>query len=209
MAERLRPYVKGTLSMFSGETNVDLGGRLVILNVEALRQAGGQELQTVAYMMIGEHIRQRLMATRRRKLVGIDEAHILFARRDTAEFVSGLSRTAAKVGGRTMLITQSITDLIGDPKTGIRAAGEQPARVYLGQVGTTVLLRNDKSDDVELIAGLFGLSDAEAEGILSAERGEGLLIAGDERVQVLVMAPDVLHPLIVTDFVPDEAPEEE
>jgi hypothetical protein len=199
VALRLRPFVTGTLAMFAGQTSVDTSGPLVVFNVAQLVQSGGEALQTVVYSLIAEHVRQRLLASRQRKLVGIDEAHVLFAREDTARFVSLLSRTARKLGGRTALITQSITDLVGDPRIGVKPAGQHHARVYLGQTGLTLLLRNDKGADVDLIASVYGLSEAQARVIRQATPGRGLLIAGDEKAVIQVVPPDALMPLITTD----------
>lgn len=198
LALRLQPFVSGTLAMFSGQTNIARSSRLTVFNVYSLVQTGGTDLQRVTYALIAEHIRQQLVSSKRRTLVGIDEAHILFAKEETARFVSLLARTARKQHGRTALITQSITDLIGDPKTMVKVAGEEHARVYLGQVGYTLLLKNDKGADVELISSLFDLSDAEGRLIKMAPPGRGLLIAGGERAMLQVLAPDELMPLITT-----------
>lgn len=108
-----------------------------------------------------------------------------------------LACEVSRRGGRLDLLTQSITDLVGEPRIGDKADGQQHARVYLGQVGTT-LLRNDKGAYVDLIASIYGLSGAEARIIRQAVPGRGLLIAGDERAMVQVVAPDALMPLITT-----------
>ncbi|MDA8347080.1 MAG: DUF87 domain-containing protein [Thermaerobacter sp.] len=75
LALKLRPFVDGTLDMFSGETNLDLGGRLVVFNVHGLVQGQqGRHLQAVAYAMIAEYVRWRMAMARRRLLVVVDEA---------------------------------------------------------------------------------------------------------------------------------------
>jgi hypothetical protein len=198
LAVRLRPFVRGTLGMFSGETNVRTDGRLVVFNVQALVQTGGTHLQTVAYAMIAEYIQTRLLASRNRTLVGVDEAHLLFRREDTAQLVTFLARTAGKLGGAAAMMTQSITDLVGDPHTGVSVPGEAQARVYLGQVGTTLLLRNPRQNDRDLLGEVYNISEAEKRFLGRARPGQGLLLTVDDRAVLEVVAPDVLVPLLLT-----------
>ena len=199
LALKLRPFVKGTLDMFSGETNLDMGKRLVVFNVNSLAQGqNGKYLQAVAYAMISEFIRWRLAMAKRRVLVAVDEAHIMFSREDTARFVSQLYRMAGKQGGRVALMTQGITDLLGDPATGVKVEGEAEARVCLTNTGITFLLRNDKQSDLELIQREYRLTDAETRMIFSARPGQGIVVAGEERAFVQVEATPALYPFITT-----------
>ena len=196
---KLRPFVHGTLDMFSGETNLDMGKRLVVFNVHSLAQGqNGKYLQAVAYAMISEFIRWRLAMAKRTVLVAVDEAHIMFGREDTARFVSQLYRMAGKLGGRVALMTQGITDLLGDPVTGVKVEGEAEARVCLTNTGITFLLRNDKQSDLELIQREYRLTDAETRMIFSARPGQGIVVAGEERAFVQVEATPALYPFITT-----------
>ena len=199
LALKLRPFVQGTLDMFSGETNLDMGKRLVVFNVHALVQGqNGKYLQAVAYAMIAEFIRWRLAMAKRRITVAVDEAHIMFGREDTARLVSQLYRMAGKQGGRVALMTQGITDLLGDPATGVKVEGEAEARVCLTNTGVTFLLRNDKQSDLDLIQREYRLTDAEVRMIFSARPGQGIVVAGEERAFVQVAATDALYPFITT-----------
>lgn len=198
LAMKIQPYVEGTLDMFSGQTNADLDNRLVVFNVHQLIAAGGTHLQAVAYSMLMEAIRTRMMEGKRRKIVTIDEAHILFANKDTARFLAALYRMAGKQGGEVSLLTQSITDLVGDPLTGVSVAGEEEARVCLTNTGITFFLRNDKRNDLEMIARIFGLTQSEMGFLSSAQPGQGLVIAGNDRALVQVMPSEMLYWLATT-----------
>ena len=196
---KLRPYVEGTLNMFAGETTLDMDNRLTVFNVNNLVQGQqGKHLQAVAYAMISEFIRWRLAMARRRALVVVDEGHVMFQREDTALFVAQLYRMAAKQGGRVALATQGITDLVGDPSTGIAPPGEQHARTVLTNSGITFLLRNDKLPDLELLKHTYGLTDAEIKLLRSAQPGHGILIAGNDRAFIHVLASNALYPWITT-----------
>ncbi len=203
LALRVRPFLTGTFPMFNGPTTVDIGRSCVVFNVYGLVQGVADDyVQTVAYAMITEFVRGRLAQSGRRTLVVVDEAHIMFQRRDTALFVAQLYRMAAKQGGRIGLITQGITDLLGDPETGLTVAGQEQARVCLTNTTVTVLLRNDKGSDLHLLQREYGLTDAEVRAVQSAQPGHGILLAGDARAFVHVLAPDTLYRFITTR--PDE-----
>lgn len=198
LALKLRPYVEGTLAMFAGQTNVDMSGRLVVFNVHHLVQTQGRHLQAVAYAMVAEFVRWRLAASRRRAFVVVDEAHVMFQREDTARFVSQLYRMAGKLGGRVALLTQGITDLLGDPETGVEVKGEAEARTCLTNTGVVVLLRNDKGSDLQLIQREFNLTGAETHQLRTVLPGQGLVVVGNERGFVQVQATELLHPYLTT-----------
>lgn len=198
LAIKLEPYINGTLDMFSGHTNVDLDRRLVVFNVHQLIQSGGAHLQAVAYALVSEAIRNRLAASRRRKLVAVDEAHILFSNKETAKFLSSLYRMAGKQGGRVAIITQSITDLVGDPLTGVSVAGAEEARVCLSQTFVSCFLRNDKKNDLDLIGNIFNITEAEKRYLAAAQPGQALVIADNERALVQVLVTNELYGLVTT-----------
>lgn len=203
LAVRVRPFLEGTFTMFAGHTTVDIQRPCVVFNIYGLVQGTADDyVQTVAYAMITEFIRGRLAQSQRRTLVVVDEAHIMFQRRDTAVFVAQLYRMAAKQSGRIALITQGITDMLGDPETGMMVAGQEQARVCLTNTAVTVLLRNDKGSDLRLLQHEYGLTEAEIRAIRGANPGHGILIAGDARAFVHVLAPDTLYRFITTR--PDE-----
>lgn len=198
---RFRPYVKGTLDMFSGESNLALDGRMTVYNVNRIVQ-GNPDLQPAAYLMITEAIHAAMAASNRKKLILIDEAHVLFQNEQTALFMSQLYRMARKTGSRVGLITQSIVDLIGDPPTGVKVAGAEHARVCLQQASIQLLLHNDKDNDLDLVNATWKLSPAERRFLKSASVGDGLLIAGSDRMLLHVEAPEALYPFITSN--PDE-----
>lgn len=200
---RTRPFLEGTFGMFRGETTIDVRRPCVVFNIHGLVQGTADDyVQTVAYAMITEYVRGRLASSQRRTMVVVDEAHIMFQRKDTALFIAQLYRMAAKQNGRIALITQGITDMLGDPETGMTVAGQEQARVCLTNTAVTVLLRNDKGSDLRLLQHEHGLTDAELRAIKTAQPGHGILLAGDARAFVHVLAPDTLYRFITTR--PDE-----
>lgn len=193
----LKPFVQGgTLDLFDGDLPPSaLDSRLTIFNIEGLLRAQ-KRLQPVAYMVIGELIQQRLMQSGRRTIILIDEAHVLFANEGTALWLSRLFRMSAKLDSAVWLLTQSLTDMIGDPLTGVEVPGQAHARVclnstYINWIGTV-----DKESDAQLLAKEFNLSQAEIEFLRRARRGRGIWRTDRFHVTVQGKAPALLHPLL-------------
>lgn len=205
LALRLRPYVQGSLALFAGATTVDLGNRAVVLNVAAFNRPGGEHVQAAAYAVLADFLFWRLASARRRVLLLIDEAHVLFRRADTARLVSQLFRMARKQGGRVALITQSMIDLLGDPATGLTVPGQADAKACLDNAKLRLFLKNDQDHDVGLIQRTFGLTAVEARMIReAAAKGQGVLLAAprsgrSRRVVLRIQAPDALYPWITSD----------
>lgn len=204
VGRRIQPFITGVFTMFSGPTTVDLSQPLVVFNVYGLIQgAAGRQHQAVAYAMIFEHIRWRLAQSLARTFIIVDEGHVMFEREDTARFVSQLFRMAAKQGGRVGLITQGIVDIMGDPATGLRVAGQEHARYCLENSGFKFLMRNDNDADIDLMVRTLGITPAEGRAIKAAKRGQGILLIGDpqtgtQRAWVQTLIPDRLYPWITS-----------
>jgi len=196
LATTLKPFVRGgTLDLFDGDAAPSaLDSRLTIFNIEGLLRAQ-KHLQPVAYMVIGELIQQRLMRSGRRTIILIDEAHILFANEGTALWLSRLFRMSAKLNSAVWLLTQSITDMLGDPVTGLNVPGQKDAKVcldstYINWIGTV-----DKESDARLLATEFQLSQAELDFLRQAEKGLGIWRTRRFHVPVQGQAPTFLDPL--------------
>jgi hypothetical protein len=77
-----------------------------------------------------------------------------------------------------MTITQNVYDFLGPT---VREDGEP----VLTNAAFTLLLRQDQKN-LDYLIHLFSLSDAEQDHLLNARRGEGLLIAGNQRAWIRV-----------------------
>jgi type IV secretory pathway VirB4 component len=197
LADRLGPFIEGSLRLFSGGTTVDLMAELIVFDVHEV-VAYERALAPAAYFVLAELILRRLRQQRRRTFVAIDEAHYLLRHPTTARFVESLFRTGRKLGAGVSLITQSLGDVLGG---GDRDA-ERSARACLANAAITFLMRQQNTREADDLAAVYRLSRAETDLLRTAQRGEGVLIAGDHRIALRVEVPPELHSLITTD--PDE-----
>lgn len=127
---------------------------------------------------------------RRRKMVVVDEAWFLCDRRVPAalDFLREMSKRIAKYGGALTTISQNAIDFLA-PEL------ELHGQAVLGNATYKFLLRQGEKD-LEALTRLLSLSDAERDLLATARRGEGLLIAGNQRVRMQVEAASHELPLV-------------
>jgi hypothetical protein len=117
-----------------------------------------------------------------RKVLVADEAWMLVDAHnpDTLRFLKQVAKLVRGYNGSLMTITQNVYDFLGPA---VRQDGEP----VLGNAGTTLLLRQDKRNLQSLIE-LFDLSEQEQDKLTGAVKGQGLLIAGNQRAWITIKA---------------------
>lgn len=191
----LTPWVEGSLSVFNGPTTVDLDQRLITLNIESLT-SGRKDLQAVVHYVVAEILAQRMLSSAHRKMIVLDEAHILFQNPDTAQWAARLYRMAAKSNAQIVLITQGLRDLIGDPEHGMVVPGAEQAQTCLINSYLKLLMHQDTDTELSLIQREFQLSPDEREWLRQADTGVGLLVTHRYHVPVVVVVPDEILSVI-------------
>jgi type IV secretory pathway VirB4 component len=187
LAARLAPYVTGShRGLFDGPTTTRADGHLVVFSLRDLPD----ELKPVGTLLTLDAIWRRVSdpARRRPRLVVVDEAWLLMRDPDGARFLYRMAKAARKHWAGLTVITQDAADLLGSD---------------LGQAvvanATTQILLRQAPQAIERIGDAFGLSAGERQLLLAADRGEGLLVAGDQRVGFRVIASPDEHRLATTD----------
>lgn len=204
LALRLEPFIHD-LDIFNGQTNVNLDNQLIVFNIYSI--VNSQEvLAQAVYGLLTEFIIQWLRRDLTHKDIAVDEAHHMFKRVQTANFVTRLFREARKLSGRVILITHTLTDFLG--KEGSDEGGiQKAARVCLSQAYTKFLMGQPDPNEIDYIGRVFHLSSAELSVIRGNAKGElfqgrGILIAGNQKIPLNVHCSPSLHILITTN--PDE-----
>ncbi len=113
-----------------------------------------------------------------KKILVVDEAWMLIDPQapQALKFMKSLSKRIRKYAGSFMVVTQNIADFLAPAVAG---EGEQ----VLTNAAYTLLLRQG-GKDLQALASLFHLSDAEQDKLTNARVGEGLLIAGNDRAWI-------------------------
>ncbi|MGR6998351.1 TraG/VirB4 family ATPase [Yinghuangia aomiensis] len=116
---------------------------------------------------------------RKRRLVVVDEAWRLMRDGEGAKFLFRMSKAARKRQAGLAVVTQDAADVLGT----------ELGQAVVANAATQILMRQ-APQAIGPVADAFGLSAGEAEFLLAAPRGEGLLLAGSHRVSFAALASD-------------------
>ncbi|AQW48260.1 conjugal transfer protein TraC [Streptomyces hygroscopicus] len=188
LAERLAPYVTGShASVFNGHSTASTTGHLVVF---ALRQLP-EEVKAPAMLLALDAIWRQVTArgSRGKHLVVVDEAWLLMRDTAGAQFLFRMAKAARKYWTGLAVITQDDDDLLASSL----------GRAVVANAATQILLRQ-APQAIDTISESFRLSQGEREFLLSAERGEALLLAGQQhKVTLISVAAPGEHEVITTD----------
>ncbi len=190
LADRLTPYVTGShAALFNGPSTAATSGHLVVF---ALRQLA-EEVKAPAMLLALDAIWRQVThrTTPGRHLVVVDEAWTLMREGAGARFLFRMAKAARKRWTGLAVITQDADDVLASPL----------GRAIVSNAATQILLRQ-APQAIDQITETFHLSAGEREFLLSAARGEALLLTGDEqrrKVAYASIAAPGEHAVITTD----------
>jgi type IV secretory pathway VirB4 component len=189
LAARLAPWTRGNFaSLFDGPTSTRPEGHLVVWSLRHLPD----ELRTVGTLLALDSIWGGIDtpapgARRRRRLVVVDEAWLLMRDGEGARFLFRMAKAARKRSAGLCVITQDASDVLGID-LGV---------AVVSNAATQVLMRQS-TQSIDAVAEAFNLTAGESRLLLSAPRGEGLLVAGRNRIPFRSVGSRSEHSLAVT-----------
>ncbi|WP_218002081.1 VirB4 family type IV secretion system protein [Microtetraspora malaysiensis] len=177
LASRLAPYVTGSYrGLFDGPTTTHPSGHLIVFSLRDLPE----ELKAVGTLLALDAIWRRVAnpRDRRRRLVVVDEAWLLMREAEGARFLFRMAKAARKHWAGLAVITQDAADLLGSDL----------GQAIVANAASQILLRQ-APQAIDAVGDAFDLSDGERQFLLTAERGEALMVAGPaNRVAFQVVA---------------------
>ncbi|MBO4207183.1 VirB4 family type IV secretion system protein [Micromonospora echinofusca] len=188
LAARLAPWTVGNFaSLFDGPTTTTPRGHLVVWSLRHLPD----ELRTVGTLLALDSIWSGIDTptpdVRRRRLVVVDEAWLLMRDGEGARFLFRMAKAARKRSAGLCVVTQDAADVLS---TDLGVA-------VVSNAATQVLMRQS-TQSIDAVSEAFDLTAGEARLLLSAPRGEGLLVAGRSRIPLRAVASDAEHRIAVT-----------
>ncbi|MGP4112970.1 VirB4 family type IV secretion system protein [Streptomyces sp. 4N509B] len=186
LAARLHPYVNGAFSgLFDGPTTSRPDGHLVVFSLRDLPD----ELKAIGTLLTLDAVWRRVTnpALRRPRLVVVDEAWLLMKDPAGADFLFRMAKASRKQWAGLTVATQDTADVLGTDL----------GKAVVANAATQILLRQ-ADQAIDEIATTFNLSDGERQFLLSADRGQGLLSTGTQRVAFQAIASPAEHQLITT-----------
>lgn len=185
LCERLEKYISGSLAdVFNSPTNIKLDNRLVIFDIKDLPKS----LRQIMMLIVSNFVKNQVMADPGKRLLVIDEGWMLLEHEETARFISELYRRGRKYGLGTSMIVQQANDFLRNDY----------GRAIASQSALRILMRQDTTT-IKRVESEFDLSEYEHNFLLTAGRGDALILADQNHVAVKVVASDKEHPLITTD----------
>ncbi|MBO8169074.1 MAG: ATP-binding protein [Thermoanaerobacteraceae bacterium] len=171
-------------SLWLGQTSIPPISDFTVLDIRDLTDAA-DEVRKAQYFNILSYawdLVREGRATGKKTFLVVDEAWLL-ADPNTPQaigFLRDLSKRIRKYQGCLVIVTQNIVDFLA------------PELARLGQPVITnasqKLLMRQESRDLEALQELFKLSEAEVDLLANARKGEGLLLAGNQRVHTKIEA---------------------
>lgn len=164
-------YVKGSLDIFSKDTNVDIKNRLVCFDISELSSS----LQATGYLVVLDHIQNRMAVNKKlgkHTWIFIDEVHILLANPYSAQYIAKFYKVGRKFFCMNTIITQNIADMLEN----------EQGRKILSNSEFAIILKQ-KALDLPHICNIFNISEEEAKYVEGdPPSGQGLLVFGSDKI---------------------------
>ena len=170
LASALELYTTGSLNYFSHRTNVDINNRFVIFDISEM----GSALTTLGLLIVQDYILKKIIengARGKNTWFYVDEAHLLFRKETSAEFMNTLYKRARKHGGINTSITQNVDDLITS----------DIARTMIANSNFVVMLKQGASDKM-MLAELLSIPNSMLPFITESPQGQGLIYTGEKSI---------------------------
>ncbi|MBB2501857.1 ATP-binding protein, partial [Amycolatopsis echigonensis] len=184
LGSRLHPFVEGAFStMFSGPTTTRPEGHLTVFSLRDLPD----ELRPIGTLLTLDTVWRRVSnpAIRRPRLITVDEAWLLMQDPAGARFLHRMAKAARKHWAGLTIATQDVGDVLGTDL----------GKAIIANAATQILLRQ-APQAIEEIVETFNLSEGEKQFLISADKGQGLLSTGTQRVAFQSLASPQENALI-------------
>lgn len=184
LAQRLRKYTTGTFAgIFSQQSNIDINNQLVVFNIRDLED----ELRPVAMYIVLNFIWNKTKSDQKRRMLVVDEAWQLMKYEDSANFLFSLAKRARKYNLGITTITQDVEDFMGS----------RMGRAIVANASMQILLKQSPSA-VDVLSGVFKLTNEEKKRLSQFPVGQGLFFAGQNHVHIQIAASPTESSLITT-----------
>ena len=171
----LKRWVEGSLGqMFSAPTNIDLEAPIVAFGMRELRD----EMVAPVHFLLAEALWTRIKRRDRRRMLIVDELGLLFEDPTIRRFVVSLARRIRKYDGSLVFATQNPGDLLSSDQGAVVATN--PALLFFGV---------QRPGEAAKLQRTFHLSRQQRWFLETARRGDFLLAAGADRLEVEIRAP--------------------
>ena len=183
LSNRLRMFTEGSLKFLNRQTDLDLDNRLVTFDISQIPKIAKPAMM---YTIL-EHVIHKMKHDMKRKIFVIDEAWFLLQYPEAAERIFEIVKTSRKYNMSFIIITQEVNDLLSSK------AGNS----VLANTAWKLLLRQEPTV-IDHISKTFKLNYAETMMLMTAQPGEGILLAYNNHVPLKIIASKLEYGLVTT-----------
>jgi len=174
LASKLYPYTQGNFSGFVNKpTTIELNKRLIVFGFKDLPEI----LRPIGMFVVLNYILNRVRREIKKRLVVIDEAWWIMRQDLGAEFLLNVVKRGRKYNLAVTNITQDVEDFLNS----------HYGRPIITNSAIVFLMKQSQAT-IDLCGQVFSLSEGEKQFLLQAERGQGLILVGQRRVPVYILA---------------------
>lgn len=185
LVQRLSKYTRGTWSGFINRpTSVDINKKLAVFSIRDMED----ELKPVAMFIVTHYVWNAIRKELRKRILVVDEAHVMMQSEDTASFLFGLAKRGRKYFLALTTISQDVSDFLNSPY-GLPIITNSSIQLLLRQSPTSI----------DTVQQTFNLSDEEKFLLLESDVGEGIFFAGLKHVAIKVIASYTEQQIITSD----------
>ena len=163
----------GDLYDNTSTSDVNFNSPMVVFNIQKVPD---QEKQASIFYL-SNFIWQKVLSNRKRKVLIIDEAHLLLKDESSANFIENLVRRGRKYNLGVICISQDVDDFLNSPQGSVIAKNAD-----------TALILAQKKQSIPNLAKAFDLSDIEKDYITRLTKGQALFIKGNTHSHIYIYA---------------------
>lgn len=188
----LYPFVKGSAKNFAQQTNVNLDNPYIVIDVSSMPD----ELMPVAIFIANDYVYDVIRADKtQRKAIIIDELSRMIGEAgsaDAAQFVLTQAKTVRAYNCCLIVATQDTNDYFAQK-------GGSYGKGILANSKFKLAMKQDYPSEAETLGNELGLSKMEISRLLDYGRGDGILVANRNHIEIHITASPLVHNLIKTD----------
>ena len=186
---KLTPFVKGSLSFFNNQTNVEINNDLIIADIYEL----GEENLKYGLFIFTELFWDQIKKDRNvKKAIYLDEIWRLIgvtSNKEVASFIYKIFKTIRKYGGSSVAITQDVSDLFSleNGIYGKSIINNSSIKVFFSL----------EEENIKTLSEYSNLTEKEKIEIKSLKKGETLMFIGENHILSKIEAADFEKEIIL------------
>lgn len=186
---KLMPFVKGSLSFFNHQTNIEINDDLIVADIYEL----GEENLKYGLFLFVELFWDKIKKDREiKKAIYLDEIWRLIgvtSNKEVASFIYKIFKTIRKYGGSSVAITQDVSDLFSLEK---------------GTYGKSIINNSSiklffslEEENIKTLSEYSDLTEKEKVEIKSLKKGECLMYIGENHILAKIEAANYEKEIII------------